>query len=221
MPLATPPSTPPDASAAQPSPSAQHSAKTGASEVRIYSDGSCLGNPGPGGYGVVLVWGKHRKELSEGFRRTTNNRMELLAAIKGLQALKRPCRVCLVSDSNYLRQGMTQWLAGWKRNGWRAAQKKPVKNADLWKKLDDLSQLHRVQWNWVRGHSGHSENERCDELARSAAENEPDQVDEGYELSLRADKAVGGFNDLAVDDDTIEGRTVEELFVDDVTEIDG
>lgn len=222
MALIEPSSTPPDASAAQSLPPVEHpaeprvksfaesaaessaktEAKTGASEVCIYSDGSCLGNPGPGGYGVVLVWGKHRKELSGGFRRTTNNRMELLAAIKGLQALKRPCRVCLVSDSNYLRKGMTEWLANWKRNGWRAAQKKPVKNDDLWKMLDELSQRHRVRWNWVRGHSGHSENERCDELARLAAENQPEQVDEGYEQLHREEKAAGGIDDSAIDDAT-------------------
>lgn len=149
--------------------------------VRIYSDGSCLGNPGPGGYGVVLVYGDNRKELSLGFRLTTNNRMELLAAIVGLEALKQPCKVTLTSDSQYMRQGITQWIRNWKRNGWRTASKAPVKNADLWRRLDEAAQRHEVEWKWVKGHAGHKENERCDTLARTAAETRPKQADEGYE----------------------------------------
>lgn len=150
-------------------------------EVRIYSDGSCLGNPGPGGYGVVLLYGDHRKELSAGFRLTTNNRMELLGAIIGLQALKQPCRVTLTSDSQYVRQGITQWIEKWKRNGWRTASKAPVKNEDLWRQLDEAASRHQVHWAWIKGHAGHPENERCDLLARTAAESRPSGHDEGYE----------------------------------------
>ncbi len=153
--------------------------------VQIFSDGSCLGNPGCGGYGVVLVHGDHRKELSLGFRRTTNNRMELLGAIVGLEALKQSCRVTLTSDSQYLRQGITQWIRNWKRNGWRTASKAPVKNADLWKRLDEAAGRHEVEWKWVRGHAGHPENERCDELARTAAEQHPTETDQGYESAAR------------------------------------
>lgn len=151
--------------------------------VEIFSDGSCLGNPGPGGYGVVLIYGKHRKELSDGFICTTNNRMELLAPVVGLQTLKQPCDVTLTSDSQYMRQGITQWIQGWKRNGWRTATKKAVKNADLWKLLDEAAARHHVCWKWVKGHAGHAENERCDELARRAAESHPSKRDEGYEAS--------------------------------------
>ncbi len=154
-------------------------------QVQIFSDGSCLGNPGPGGYGVVLVHGEHRKELSRGFRHTTNNRMELLAAIVGLESLKQPCDVTLTSDSEYVRQGITQWIKGWKRNGWRTASKAPVKNADLWRQLDEAAGRHAVNWKWVKGHAGHPENERCDLLARTAAETHPKDVDEGYEAQTR------------------------------------
>lgn len=154
-------------------------------QVQIFSDGSCLGNPGPGGYGVVLVHGEHRKELSRGFRHTTNNRMELLAAIVGLESLKQPCDVTLTSDSEYVRQGITQWIKGWKRNGWRTASKAPVKNADLWRQLDEAAGRHAVNWKWVKGHAGHPENERCDLLARTAAETRPKDVDEGYEAQTR------------------------------------
>lgn len=150
-------------------------------QVQIFSDGSCLGNPGPGGYGVVLIWGDHRKEMSAGFRRTTNNRMELLAAIAGLQALKQPCSVTLTSDSQYVRQGITQWIKSWKRNGWRTASKTPVKNADLWRQLDEAASRHEVSWNWVKGHAGHPENERCDTLARTAADSNPSERDVGYD----------------------------------------
>lgn len=137
--------------------------------VHMYTDGSCLGNPGPGGYGVVIEYGKHHKELAEGFQLTTNNRMEMLAAIRGLQALKRSCEVVLTTDSQYLKQGIQTWIHNWKRNGWRTSNRKPVKNADLWQQLDEACQRHTIQWEWVKGHAGHPQNERCDELARDAA----------------------------------------------------
>ena len=132
----------------------------------IFTDGACSGNPGPGGFGAILLYGGRRKELKGREPMTTNNRMELMAAIAALEALKRPCEVELHTDSQYLRLGITQWLAGWKRNGWRTAEKKPVKNADLWLRLDEAAQRHRVDWRWVKGHAGHDENERADELAR-------------------------------------------------------
>ncbi|SUB65548.1 ribonuclease HI [Photobacterium damselae] len=149
-------------------------------QVEIFTDGSCLGNPGPGGYGAVLRYKQHEKELSAGFYRTTNNRMELLAAIEGLASLKQSCQVDLTTDSQYVRQGITQWIHNWKKRGWKTADKKPVKNADLWKRLDTETQRHQVNWHWVKGHAGHPENERCDELARSAAE-APTQDDTGYQ----------------------------------------
>lgn len=148
-------------------------------QVEIFTDGSCLGNPGPGGYGVVMRYKQHEKELSAGFHRTTNNRMELLAAIEGLAALKSPCDVVLTTDSQYVRQGITQWIHNWKKRGWKTADKKAVKNADLWQRLDTESQRHNIDWQWVKGHAGHPENERCDELARQAA-GSPTQADEGY-----------------------------------------
>ena len=135
-------------------------------KVVIYTDGACSGNPGPGGYGVILVFGKNRKEIKGGEPDTTNNRMELMAAIAALEALKRPCDVELHTDSQYLRLGITEWLRGWKANGWRTSAKKPVKNDDLWRRLDEASQRHHVDWRWVKGHAGHDENERADELAR-------------------------------------------------------
>lgn len=149
-------------------------------QVEIYTDGSCLGNPGPGGYGAILVYKQTRKELAEGYALTTNNRMELLAAIVALEALKSRCSVTLTTDSQYVRQGITQWLAGWKKKGWKTANKKPVKNQDLWQRLDKASQQHEIDWRWVKGHSGHPENERCDELARIAAEGEKLQPDNGF-----------------------------------------
>ena len=151
--------------------------------VAIYTDGSCLGNPGPGGYGVVLKYKQHCKELSGGFRLTTNNRMELLAAIFALETLKDSCDVNLTTDSQYVRLGITQWLAGWKRNNWKTSQKQPVKNQDLWQRLDLASQAHNVSWHWVKGHAGHPENERCDVLARTAAEAKPSAIDQPFELS--------------------------------------
>jgi len=139
-----------------------------AASVTIYTDGACLGNPGPGGWAAVLLWNGHRREISGYEPDTTNNRMELQAAIEALGVLKKPCRVDLHTDSQYLQNGMRSWLANWKRNQWRTADRKPVKNAELWKALDALAGTHDVHWHWVRGHSGHPENERCDELANEA-----------------------------------------------------
>jgi ribonuclease HI len=135
-------------------------------EVVIYTDGACSGNPGPGGWGAILMSGAHEKELWGGEAHTTNNRMEIMAAIQALEALKRPCRVELHTDSQYLRQGITEWLPGWKARGWRTAAKAPVKNEDLWRALDAARARHEVAWRWVKGHSGHPLNERADELAR-------------------------------------------------------
>lgn len=136
------------------------------SAVEIFTDGACSGNPGPGGWGAILRSGAHQKELKGGEALTTNNRMELTAAISALEALKKPCTVELHTDSEYLRNGITKWLAGWKRNGWRTADKKPVKNQDLWERLEAALEHHKVRWHWVKGHAGHPENERADELAR-------------------------------------------------------
>ena len=135
--------------------------------VSVFTDGACSGNPGPGGWGAILVSGDTRKEMSGGEAQTTNNRMELLAAIEALAALKRPCAVDLHSDSQYLRDGITKWIHGWKRNGWRTADKKPVKNAELWQRLDAERTRHEVMFHWVKGHAGHDLNERADELART------------------------------------------------------
>lgn len=139
-------------------------------EVRLYTDGACKGNPGPGGWGVLLRYGDVEKELWGGDNATTNNRMELQAVIEGLLALTRPSRVTIVTDSQYVKNGMTQWIHNWKRNGWKTAARKPVKNADLWQRLDDLVHKHDVHWEWVRGHSGHPENERADQLANRGIE---------------------------------------------------
>ena len=135
-------------------------------EVVIFTDGACSGNPGPGGWGAILTSGAHRKELSGGEAHTTNNRMELLAAISALEALKGPSNVELHTDSIYLRDGISKWIHGWKRNGWKTADKKPVKNAELWQRLDAAQGRHKIDWRWVKGHAGHTENERADELAR-------------------------------------------------------
>ncbi|MBI2970435.1 MAG: ribonuclease HI [Gammaproteobacteria bacterium] len=134
----------------------------------MFTDGACRRNPGPGGWGVVLRYGDLDRELSGAEPETTNNRMELLAAIKGLEALKRRCRVRLTTDSEYLKKGITIWLGDWKRRGWRTAGRRPVKNVDLWQRLDGLVERHDVSWHWVRGHSGHAENERADRLANAA-----------------------------------------------------
>ena len=137
-----------------------------AHRVRIHTDGACSGNPGPGGWGAILAWNDHERELKGGEPHTTNNRMELTAAIAALDALKRPCTVDLFTDSQYLRSGITTWITTWKRNGWRTAERKPVKNVDLWQRLDQLLTRHEVHWHWVKGHSGHDLNERADRLAR-------------------------------------------------------
>jgi ribonuclease HI len=136
--------------------------------VIIHTDGACSGNPGPGGWGAILAFGDHEKELKGGEPNTTNNRMELMAAISALEALKKPCRVDLHTDSQYLRDGVMTYLARWKRNGWRTADKKPVKNIDLWQRLDTAMQHHQIRWHWLRGHAGHAQNERADLLARQA-----------------------------------------------------
>ncbi|MBN8815391.1 MAG: ribonuclease HI [Sphingomonas sp.] len=140
------------------------------SHVEIATDGACKGNPGPGGWGVVIRHGGREKEMSGGEPLTTNNRMELRAAIEGLNALKRPCRVTLSTDSRYVMEGLTKWIHGWRRNGWRTADKKPVKNAELWQALIDAAAPHRVEWVWVKGHAGHPDNERADRLASNAAD---------------------------------------------------
>jgi len=137
--------------------------------VEIYTDGACSGNPGPGGWGVILRAGAHEREIYGGAPQTTNNRMEMMAAIAALEALKRPCRVQLYTDSTYVRDGITKWITNWKKNGWRTAGRKPVKNADLWRRLEAALAPHEVHWHWVKGHAGHPENERADELARRGA----------------------------------------------------
>jgi ribonuclease HI len=135
-------------------------------KVVIHTDGACSGNPGPGGWGVILESGKHRKELKGGEAMTTNNRMELTAAIEALTALKAPSEIDIYTDSNYLRGGITSWIKTWKKNGWRTADKKPVKNAELWTRLEQASRPHTIRWHWIKGHVGHDDNERADELAR-------------------------------------------------------
>ena len=138
--------------------------------VRLYTDGSCRGNPGPGGWGVLMCWRSRERELTGGEAWTTNNRMELMAAIQGLEALKRGMAIELYTDSRYVQQGITGWIHRWKANGWRTAARKPVKNADLWQRLDQAMARHRVTWQWVRGHAGHPQNERADALAREGME---------------------------------------------------
>ena len=138
-------------------------------DVEIFTDGACKGNPGPGGWAAVIRSGAREKEISGGEALTTNNRMELLAAIRALEALKRPCRVDLYTDSIYVRDGITRWIHGWRRNGWKTADRKPVKNAELWQELFDAAAPHRIEWHWVKGHAGHPENERADALACAAA----------------------------------------------------
>jgi ribonuclease HI len=138
-------------------------------EVEIFTDGACKGNPGPGGWGAIIRSGQHEKEISGGEPLTTNNRMELLATIRALEALKRPCSISLTTDSVYVRDGITKWVHNWQRNGWRTADRKPVKNADLWQELLAVAAPHMISWHWVRGHDGHPENERADRLACAAA----------------------------------------------------
>jgi ribonuclease HI len=140
--------------------------KSAPANVVVYTDGACSGNPGPGGWAAILMAGDKRKELNGGEANTTNNRMELMAAIGALEALKRPCSVELFTDSKYVQDGISKWITGWKRNGWLTAEKKPVKNAELWQRLDAARKTHKVEWRWVKGHAGHPENERADELAR-------------------------------------------------------
>ena len=139
-------------------------------DVQLFTDGACLGNPGPGGWAAILKWNGHEKILSGGLAHTTNNQMELQAAISGLEALTRPVSVTITTDSKYVMNGITSWLAGWKRNGWLTAAKKPVANQDLWQALDAACQRHTVHWQWVKGHAGHPENEQCDVLARAEAD---------------------------------------------------
>lgn len=134
-------------------------------KVSLFTDGACKGNPGPGGWGVLLVYGDKEKSLCGGEQNTTNNRMELMAAIKGLEALKESCNVTLTTDSQYVRKGITEWISNWKKNNWKNSAKKPVKNSDLWQLLDEQSQRHQIDWRWVKGHSGHRENEIADMLA--------------------------------------------------------
>jgi ribonuclease HI len=139
---------------------------SGTKKVTIFTDGACSGNPGPGGWGAILIWGEHRKELFGGAADTTNNRMELQAVIEALGALTRAAHIDLYTDSAYVKNGITSWIHSWKRNGWKTADKKPVKNADLWQALEAARHKHEVDWHWVKGHAGHPENERADELAR-------------------------------------------------------
>jgi len=136
--------------------------------IVIYTDGACSGNPGPGGWGAILRAGEHEKELSGGEDETTNNRMELMAAIAALEELKKPAPIDLFTDSTYVRDGIMKWIHNWKRNGWKTAAKKPVKNVDLWKRLEAAMERHDIEWHWVKGHNGHPDNERADELARNA-----------------------------------------------------
>jgi len=152
--------------------------------VTLYTDGGCINNPGPGGFGVVLLYNSYRKELSGGFRRTTNNRMEILAAITGLEALKEPCRVTLYSDSQYLVNAIEKgWARRWQANGWMRNKKEKAVNPDLWERLLELCKIHKVRFEWLRGHAGHDENERCDELATAAARASNLAIDEAYEMS--------------------------------------
>ena len=150
-------------------------------KVEIATDGACKGNPGPGGWGALIRAGGTEKELSGGEALTTNNRMELMAAIEGLNALKRPCHVMLSTDSRYVMDGLTKWIKGWQKNGWKTAARQPVKNADLWQALLDAAKPHRVEWTWVKGHAGNPMNERCDKLAVQSARGSEQRVDVGYE----------------------------------------
>lgn len=150
-------------------------------KLSIYTDGSCLGNPGPGGYGALLIFKEHKKRLSQGFKLTTNNRMELLAPIAAFNSLTETCTIDLYTDSQYVKNGIGQWIHNWKKNGWRTKDRKPVKNADLWQQLDDAVNKHEVNWHWVKAHSGHPENEEVDDLARDAASSSNLLTDHEYE----------------------------------------
>jgi len=162
-------------------------------KVTIYSDGGCHGNPGPGAWAAVLQYGKHVREITGGTAATTNNRMELMAAIESLNMLKEACDIDFHTDSEYVRNGITQWLAGWKRNGWRTAAKKPVKNADLWQQLEAANSRHQVRWHWVKGHAGNDLNERCDELVQQAIAKVKEKHGElGLAEALQAFKAAEG-----------------------------
>ena len=149
-----------------------------AGAVEIFTDGACLGNPGPGGWGVVMRWRDHERELAGGETDTTNNRMELMAAIQGLEALKCPSHVVLITDSTYVKDGITKWIFGWKQNSWKTAAKNPVKNIDLWQRLDEALTGHDIDWQWVKGHAGHLENERADQLASEQAKLEAEALRE-------------------------------------------
>jgi len=140
-------------------------------QIEIFTDGACSGNPGIGGWGAILRYGKTEKELSGGLELTTNNQMELTAAIEALKTLKEPCEVKLYTDSTYVKKGMSEWIEGWVAKGWKGADKKPIKNLELWQELYEISKKHKIEWIWVKGHAGHPENERCDELARKFQEN--------------------------------------------------
>ncbi len=156
----------PQRSGGQPSERSERPAPEGNDDVQIFGDGACSGNPGPGGWGAILRFRGVERELKGGEAATTNNRMELMAVIAGLEALTRPCSVAVTTDSQYVHKGITEWLANWKRRGWKTADNKPVKNDDLWRRLDAAEAPHRVRWHWVKGHAGHAENERADQLAR-------------------------------------------------------
>ena len=145
--------------------------------IDLFTDGACRGNPGPGGWGVLMRWRDHEKELKGGERDTTNNRMEMMAAIKGLESVKRPARIRIYTDSTYVRDGITRWIHDWKRRGWKTAAKKPVKNVDLWQRLEAALAPHEVNWHWVKGHDGHPENEQADALARAALEQHRGRTD--------------------------------------------
>ena len=150
-------------------------------QVSIYTDGACLGNPGPGGWAAILIYNQHRKEFSGGFAQTTNNRMELMAIIQGLKSLKKTCNVHIYTDSRYIHDALNKgWLNGWQKNGWRTADKKPVKNQDLWREILSLINIHKVKFNWIPGHAGQKENERCDQLAKKAAKGQDLPLDSGY-----------------------------------------
>ena len=166
-------------------------------QVEIFTDGSCLGNPGPGGYGAILRYRGREKTFSAGYTRTTNNRMELMAAIVALEALKEHCEVILSTDSQYVRQGITQWIHNWKKRGWKTADKKPVKNVDLWQRLDAALGQHQIKWEWVKGHAGHPENERCDGSCRSDESHTGRYGLSSRSLSLWFTTLPGGSNRLA------------------------